>query len=292
MDDYDYCSRYAVKTDPAGFVAWLFGPGVPVTFAGWLDSRTLPPTSDGPRTADSVAKLKLASRSDWLALVTEFQTKNDPEILERMLEYLALFRRQLRRDGAAVVGALVNLTGPPQSGVLAMELPGTDVGRRLSMCVRTMRNEDARVTLTAIAAGTVARSLLSWIPLMRGGNDLDTIQQWLALANREPDRTVRGRYGFVAKMFAQLKQHEATWEAALKGWDMRIPYFEEIRAEERVATKQADLLRGLQLRFERTVPRPVAATIRRTTDLELLDRWFAAIFSSATLADFRAAMNT
>jgi hypothetical protein len=166
---YDQASRYGVQPDPPGFYRWLIAGLYPaVLFQGWLDTRTLPFPGLRDRTCDTVADLAAAADAvlRW-ALVTAFQTEPDPEILDRLFEYMARLRRELRcgpqrRDKYQVVAAVVNLTGAPQGDTLEMSLPGlASPVVRLQVVTRTMRDEDAAQTLDRIAAGEVLRCLLS-----------------------------------------------------------------------------------------------------------------------------------
>ncbi len=81
------------------------------------------------RICDTVADLAdpAAPGLRW-AVVTEFQTEPESDMLDRLLEYLARLRRDLRhgagcREKYQVVAALVGLTGPPQPDTLEMALP-------------------------------------------------------------------------------------------------------------------------------------------------------------------------
>ena len=128
---YDQAARYAVKLDPGGFCRWLL-PGLDpaIGFREWLDTRTLPFPGQPDRTCDTVAALARAGEpsAPW-ALVIESQAEPDPDMLDRLLEYLARFRREMRqgperRDKYEVVAAVLNLTGPAQLNLLEMTLPG------------------------------------------------------------------------------------------------------------------------------------------------------------------------
>src|SRR3954447_4975390 len=98
MNDYDQAARFAAKGDPAAFLRWLV-PGLPpgLEFRGWLDARTLPFPGEPDRVCDTVAELFDPSEpSTRWALATEFQSEPDPDMLDRLLEYLARLRRELR----------------------------------------------------------------------------------------------------------------------------------------------------------------------------------------------------
>lgn len=292
LGQFDQATRYAAKLDPPGFLRWLLSDLAPaLAFRGWLDTRTLPFPGEPDRTCDTVAELAQGTTSDpWWALVIEFQAEPDPDMLDRLLEYLARVRRELRhgverRGKYAVVGALLNLTGPVQSDTLEMTLPGRlGVGLRLQVARRTMRAEDATGTLQGIAAGTVARCLLPWIPLMRSGAESSMIEEWKRLADAEPQSRWRVDYGALALVFADLANCRQVWRQALEGWNMRES---QQVLEWQAETRRADLLRLLQLRFKMPVPGDLAAAVEVLNDMEELSRWFDAAATAASLDDFR-----
>ena len=196
---FDQASRYGVQPDPIGFFRWLI-PGLDraLGFQGWLDTRTLPFPGTTDRTCDTVADLAKHPKDSlrW-ALVNEFQTVPKADILDRLLDYLASLRLELRhgpqrRGKYQVVAAVVNLTGAAQPDTLEMGLPGRDTPNlRFQVAVRTLRDEDAALTLDQIAAGTTSRCLLCWISLMRGGGDPSIIERWKAIAGDEPVGALR-----------------------------------------------------------------------------------------------------
>ena len=186
MGQFDQAARYTAKLDPPAFLRWLL-PGLDpaLAFQGWLDTRTLPFPGEPDRTCDTVAELLEAAHLGRLwALIVEFQSEPDPEILERLLEYMIRLRREVRhgpdrRGRYETAAVLLNLTGPPQTDVLDMVLACTaEVRLRFRPMVRTLRDEDAAGTLREIEAGTVGRCVLPWIPLMHGGGDVSTIEEW------------------------------------------------------------------------------------------------------------------
>src|SRR3954452_15518442 len=158
VNAYDQSARYSVQSDPLGFVRWLI-PGLDpgLVFHGCLDTRTLPFPGEPDRTCDTVADLATdrASGPRW-ALVVEFQSEPEAEMLARLLEYLARLRRGLRfgpdrRGRFQVAAALVGLTGPPQPSMLEMALPGlTPPTLHFRPTVRTLRDEEAGETLDRI----------------------------------------------------------------------------------------------------------------------------------------------
>ncbi len=85
---------------------------------------------------------------------------------------------------------------------------------------RNLAGEDASAVLAGIANGTLARSLLPWIPLMQGGGEAAVIQQWLEQARQEPYSRRRSDYGGLVLVFADAAGCRKDWKEALKGWNM------------------------------------------------------------------------
>jgi hypothetical protein len=89
MNEYDPAARYAAKLDPPAFLSWLLaGLDPDLQFARWLDTQTIPFPGEPDRRCDTVAELVSASGTQppW-ALVSEFQSRPDPDIGYRLLEY-------------------------------------------------------------------------------------------------------------------------------------------------------------------------------------------------------------
>jgi hypothetical protein len=296
MNDFDKAARFAAKIDPAGFLAWLVPELVDsFAFRHWLDTRTLPFHGAEDRTCDTVARFDPIGRSEEpLALVTEFQTEPDANMLDRLLEYAARARCELRwgRDKFRVAVALVNLTGKPQPDQLDMRLPGAErVGNWMGVRQRTLQDEDATDTLAAIAAGRLARCLLPWIPLMRGGGDPAIMAQWRRLAKKERNRRRRADYVGLTLIFAELTQHKAEWENVLEG--LNVKRSETVmgwEAEGELKAMRKTLLRALELRFQEHVPTTLVRTIKKMADQDQLSRWFDAAVTADSLEDFRAAI--
>lgn len=166
--------------------------------------------------------------------------------------------------------------------------PRSEVGLRLRIVLRTLREEDAAATLDAIAAGTVARCLLPWIPLMRGAGEAAIIEKWKELAAAEADVNYRADCGYMAWTFAGLTNHFNLWDQGLKGWNMiEWPVFRRVRVE----TTREDLLRALRLRYPTPIAPELAETIKASTDLDELRRWFDAACTAPDLNAFRAAID-
>ncbi len=66
----------------------------------------------------------------------------------------------------------------------------------------------------------------------------------------------------------------------------------EGRAEGRTEGRAEMLLRALERRFRVAVPEELAARIRATTDVNLLEQWFDWTLEAASLDDFKQRMQT
>ena len=98
MGQFDQAARYTAKLDPVGILCRLL-PGLDarLMFQGWLDTRTLPFPGEPDRTCDTVAEMLDAAHLGRLwALIVEFQSEPDAEILDRLLEYMVRLRREVR----------------------------------------------------------------------------------------------------------------------------------------------------------------------------------------------------
>jgi hypothetical protein len=126
------------------------------------------------------------------------------------------------------------------------------------------------------------------------------MEQWKRLAEPEADRVRRADYGGLALVFAEAAGRLAVWKNALEGWNMvesqqvlewmaqgEAKGKAEGLAEGEVKDRVSALLRLLELRFPPAVPADLETTIRTTTDLEVLLRWFDAAAIADSLDDFR-----
>jgi hypothetical protein len=296
MNHFDQASRYGAKLDPPGFIQWLLRqPREQVTFTGWIDARRLPFPGNPDRTGDTVARLREQADPEraW-ALPIEFQIEPDSEMFGRLMVYEGMIWMELRPSderGAryAVMGAVVNLTGRGQSG-RDMELAG---GRTCLLPIeRNLCDEDAATMLAGIAAGTISRCMLAWIPLMQGGGEAGIIERWIELALAEPNEKRRGKYAGLALVFADAAGCKPAWKEALKGWNMKqseqvLEWMAEGRAEGEIKGQVKLLLQVLAARFPSGVPADLANLIRTTATSEKLERWGAAAGTVTSLDEFR-----
>jgi hypothetical protein len=303
MGVFDQAARYQVKRNPPGFFRWRVPAfAARFVFHTWLDTSRLAFPGEPDRICDTVAEFLPADGvGPRRVLDTEFQSRPDGDILERVGEYAYRLRRELRygpgQEGKYQVACLLlNLTGPAQADTLDMrqaELGGA--GLHLCAVVATLREEEAAGTLAAIRQGVLDRCVLPWIPLMHGGDQDAILEEWKRLAGEEPDSRFRADYGGLALVFAELADCAAAWRRALEGWNMVeslqvLEWQNQARAEERLVQLRRTILRALRLRFQREVPPDLATAIERLTDVNELERWFDASLTAASLEAFRAAV--
>jgi len=67
-------------------------------------------------------------------------------------------------------------------------------------------------------------------------------------------------------------------------------YSKSIEAKGEVRGRRAFLLEGLDLKFGSPVPEPIRLAIEGTNDLNALERWFRALFTVSSWAEFQALM--
>ncbi len=285
MADFDKAARYVAKQDPPGFFAWLWGQATtPLVFDDWLDSRRLALPVEEDRTCDLVGAFRLLDRVELThILILDFKAAATAAALDQMLGYVIRLHTEPPRDLAVppqVGGVVINLTGRPQRRLVQVQFPGLpECGWRYGSVQRTLRQESAATTLADIAAGRTTRWLLPWIPLMQGGGQPATMDQWKRAALAEPDPETRATLGGLTLVFAELAKRAPAWRDALRGWDVRTSRIvEEWREEGRQEGRQEgreegqlELARetlGKQLakRFGR-VPKAWQRRIQAATDL-------------------------
>jgi hypothetical protein len=280
---FDQAGRYVVKSDPEDFLRWLL-PGLPgdVRFERWLDTHTIPFPGEPDRRCDTVAELVHAQglAAPW-ALVNELQTRPDAEILDRLLEYLARARRELRhgpyrRDKYQLGATLINLTGTTRTSSLEMVLAG-EVGIEFhwSVRVRNLSEEDAVTVLADVASGQRGRWILSWIPLMRGADGEAVQAEWKKQLAAEPERRCQGQWAHLAHLFADLVGLKEAWGILLEDWAMEESrVVAEWNAKARREVKREDLLTVLRSRFKGNVPAAIVEVVRGQNDFQTLSQWF------------------
>jgi hypothetical protein len=317
MAIFDQAARYLIKLEPAGFLRWQV-PGLhdALHFERWQDTRTIPFPGEPDRHCDTVAELTSAGGSGppWL-LVLEVQTRPDPDIAERMLEYMARLRREVRhgphgRDKYPVAAAVLNLTGNPSAAVLEMALPAeAGIGLNWRMASKGLAAESAPALLDAIASGEQGRCLLPWVPLTAGGDQPEVLARWKELAGQEPSARRRGEYGGLAQIFANLARCLDPWKQALEGWNVEeceiVKEWEEQgrqrglqqgrqegRQEGQLENMRRVFLHVFEQRFPGAVPADLAAAAQAQTDVSTLMRWMDLLLTVASPDQLRAALQS
>jgi hypothetical protein len=205
-------------------------------FRSWLDTRAVPFPGDPDRTNDTVGRLDDLTQNGLPCIVAvEFQSRPDPDMFGRMLNYLSGLWLACRPDeergsrfqlGAAVV----NLTG---HGVASqrMERTNPDMVVELRAVERNLEGESADELLAGVESGRWSRHLLPWVPLMAGADNPDLIDRWKRLAETEPDRRRRANLSVLAGIFADRANRKDLWAESLRRWDVEeSTFFNELVA--------------------------------------------------------------
>src|SRR5262249_27156039 len=192
---------------------------------GWLDSQTIPYPGDPDRRCDTVAWFdRPKGDAPPLAVVLEFMSRPRSVALERLTEYTLCIHRDLplERDPLVlfdVIGILVNLTGEMASGEWAMTPPDTEgLGLNSRLGLRNLATKSAHDVLGAVQAGTVARAVLAFLPLMAGADQPKVASEWARLAGDEEDELRRADLGGLARVFVELAGRRPIWAPVLEGW--------------------------------------------------------------------------
>jgi hypothetical protein len=195
---------------------------------------------------------------------------------------------------AAVGGAVVNLTGPPQrGGIVQRPTLAPECWLAGEVLQRTLREEEAAATLAEIAAGSWSRWLLAWLPLMQGGRDPGIINGWKHEAMREPQERDRGILAGLTLTFAELAECRPPWQQALEGWNViKSAYLEElrekVRAEGRLEALREMVLRLGRQRFRKAAGHKHKAQLQALTDRARLERICDRILSASSWDDLLA----
>lgn len=144
------------------------------------------------------------------------------------------------------------------------------------------------------------RVILSWIPLMQGGEKTSVLESWKAAAILEPDRRIRADYAALARIFADAAGNVEIWKHSLKEWDMIessvVNEWKDIgRKEGEQRGEQRGLKRTLiwflEGRFG-TVPPEVVNALNSIQDLNRLNHLLDAARQSDSLQAFAVILNT
>ena len=298
MDELDQTARYALKMTPAESLHWLVPDLDPdLAFRRWLDTETVAFPGEPKRRCDTVAELvsRDGNAPPW-ALVVEVEARPRSTIPDRLLEYQARLMRKLRhgphrRDRYQVAGVLLLLRGKKGDLELHARLPGTNIGLDWTARTMSLANQQAAATLERIGKGELGKSILPWVPLMAGGGDPATVQEWVRLAGDEASAERRRDYAGLAKVFAERSGCLPAWKQTLEGFDMwQSQVIKEWKDEGRQEEKRNGLLQVLRVRFKTEPPPELTQMIQATTDLATLSRWFDAALETASLEEFRSRM--
>jgi len=299
MNEYDKAGRYLIKRDPPGFFRWLLRRG-DVSFHAWIDARRHALPDQGDLTNDLVAAFRVGRGFE--ALCVELQAASESGSATRLLfGYVPRLLTEPAAPGSLVLdaagGAVVNLTGPEQSA--AVEQRPT-LAPRCSLVgtieQRTLRDEDAGVTVGQVAAGTISPWVLAWLPLMHGGADPGIIEAWTIEAGKVPGERDRRILAHLTLTFAALARRRAAW-GRLEGWAViKSDYLEELREEVRAEARVEGALQTLReavlslgrLRFGKTASRKQKAQLNAVTDLAHLKRMHDSLLAAVSWDDLLA----
>jgi hypothetical protein len=287
-DDHDKTCKIAARAiDAPGFLRWVL-PARHIAgydFERWLPTETLAMPGEPERRCDTVAGFQhAAGLQPPLAYVVEFMTTPRTGTLPRLAEYCLRVHREVpvQRDPRVpyrVLCAVVYLTGAEQANTFAMEPDeaGDDVGLWLSVHRITMAKEDAVATVAAVAADTVTRAALPFVPLMRGANDPELVKRWRQVTCTDSELQQQATIGFLALTLAKLMPWVEVWNGGLANMGVeKSPYWEEIRVggrvEGRVEQARQSVIDLLQDRFGNEVAAELTPRVVQTTDLAVLNR--------------------
>jgi hypothetical protein len=230
--------------------------------------------------------------------VLELFAGPDPDAVDRTLEYLGRFRRELLHgphghDRYLFTATLVFLTEAPGTRALDMVPPGEE---GLSLVFRprvlVLPDEDAVALLKAIEDNPELSGLLAWPPLMKGGEQDEVIATWRALAEQVPEEQ-RRTLGSVALIFADLAGRKPEWQKGLEG--LGVNESSVLREARQEGGREADvkrsrdlLIRVLRSHFPGEVTPAVQQRIEVQNDPTELSRWFDLALEAGSIEAFEA----
>jgi hypothetical protein len=297
MATFDEAARQACKVSGPGLIQWLdrfADEPMAADFARWDDTRRTSWPGGPERTDDVVCLLRHRADGKPAHLIVEVATEPDPDDLARLGIYELLLGMEVRavvEGGPPVYGAILHLTGTRKGGPLRLTRSVNNPGVLVQPIEVWLAEQSAAETLALIEAGEVALCVLPWVVLMRGGGESEVIERWKQLAGREPDVPRRVLYRSLALVFAELIPELVNWQRRLEGWEVReSQYLKSFEAKGEVRRAREDVLKGLVVRLGSPVPEPIRLAIEGTNDLDTLDRWFRAMFTVNSWAEFEAQM--
>src|SRR5262249_14020520 len=144
------------------------------TFARWAETRLRAPPGKKGRLCDTAAELVSRSGTQApLVLILEVQAQTGPRVAGRLLEYLGRGVQEFRtgphdRDMVPVALQLIYLRGTRRNLRVRMQLAGTGQGLWWKVRVYCLERKSAGKTLERIERGELGKTILAWIPLLRG----------------------------------------------------------------------------------------------------------------------------
>ncbi|MFO0841883.1 MAG: hypothetical protein U0797_05705 [Gemmataceae bacterium] len=215
-DPFDRTCRYLLRHSAEALLGWLLG-GAAFDFVQWLDTRRLPWPGQTERVCDTVAHVRDLNRggSPW-AVVVEFQSEPDPDMLGRLLEYLGKLRLDARPTHPATGsrsarGLEIYLTGLAGCAEV-MDWP--EAGLRTGLLPKEVHLAKLRAgdVLDAAERGEVPASSWPGFPLMQGGGEpgiaLGAAPGWLA----------RSRMRRGGERTSGWSLHSPNWPAVVQPW--------------------------------------------------------------------------
>jgi hypothetical protein len=262
-------------------------------FRSWLDTRGVPFPGDPDRTRDTVGRLDDMAQHGvpWIVAV-EFQSRPDPDMFGRLLNYLSGLwletRPDVERGSRFELGSVVvNLTGQGTAS-RRMEWSKGDTTLKFRPVERNLEHESADELLDGVESGRWSRCVLMWAPLMAGADNPALIERWKRLAELEPDSRRRADFAGLARVFAERAGRSDLWHENLRGWDVE----ESTVVNEWMAQWEAKGARNTVLRQgrKRFGPAPVAieAAIRTITDPGRLEQIADRVLDATSWEDLLA----
>ncbi len=312
MNDFDQAARHAVKADPEGTLRWLFlKRSAKVAFSRWLDSQSAPRPGEPDRHCDTIAESIHAEGSrPPRVTVVELFTDADADALDRSLEYIGRFRREVRhgpyqQDRYCFSVGLIFLTAGPEELAWQSHEDDEDEDDEPTVVfrpkVRVLSRENPVALLEAIEDNRLSKGILAWVPLATG-QTADVVAHWRRIVEPMADDNWRRTLIDIAIVFAELTQTRDLWKAGLKGLNMnesitmrevrnegRQEGRQEGRDEGKVMANRRALIRLLESRNPAGLPREVHDRVVAETNPNELERWFD-LALTMDLATFRAAI--
>jgi predicted transposase YdaD len=213
-------------------------------------------------------------------LLNELQLRYDPRMPRRMHAYAALAEERYDLPAYPVV---VNILPPPQGVAVPDRHEATFMGLRARRDYRVLNLWEVDAEL---ALRQPVRTLLPFVPVLRGGGDERTIRRALtALRADEQLSDIEPLLAYFASFVLDTNLIQR-----IMRWDMVVleqsPWYREIVERGRSEELQRQVLRAIERRFGQ-IPPDLPASIEGLS-LEQLDSLVEAAWTDDSLAAFRA----